>query len=272
MTTPSILPVDQLTALNHVMINKWTDTASIVLVGYECLITMNMEVELVWKSRWNFTKILYLLNRYLIIADAIFLELHYFGTNVPMCKPLIFAAAVLYLFGVFVSESLLIARVIVVWKSTMDKYIFIIVLLGTMYAALVIYSLTSFILLLRPLQYFTLLPFGGCLTDTHGATFWKEFACLLIYDAIMLASMAYPTIKIYRLPYQSELVRHVHVEGVIFYVYLLLLDILCLVMQLAFPDDIFLFTMPSCMIRSILAGRVVLNIRELGARPMSGTN
>lgn len=36
---------------------------------------MDMEVELVWKSQWKPTKVLYLMNRYLIIADAIVLEL-----------------------------------------------------------------------------------------------------------------------------------------------------------------------------------------------------
>ncbi|XP_006458585.1 hypothetical protein AGABI2DRAFT_115617 [Agaricus bisporus var. bisporus H97] len=273
MTTPSMLPADQLTAFNHVTINKWTDTASIVLVGYECLITMDMEVDLVWKSKWNLTKILYLLNRYAIIADAIVLELHYFGTNVPICKPILFAAGVLYICGIFVSESILIARVAVVWKMTMDKYISIIVLLGTMYTAFVLYFLASFLLLVRPLQFFTILPFEGCFADTKGVTLWKEYTCLLIYDAIMLASMAYPTMKTHRRPYQqSSLMRHVHVEGVIFYVYLFLLDILGLVMQLAFPDDIFLFVVPSCIIRSILAGRVVLHIREFGARSLGSAS
>jgi hypothetical protein len=42
---------------------------------YECLITMDLEVELVWKSQWKLKKVLYLVNRYVIIADAIILEL-----------------------------------------------------------------------------------------------------------------------------------------------------------------------------------------------------
>lgn len=48
--------------------------------------------------------------------------------------------------------AILIARVAVVWKMTMDKYISIIVLLGTMYTAFVLYFLASFLLLVRPLQ------------------------------------------------------------------------------------------------------------------------
>ncbi|EKM83109.1 hypothetical protein AGABI1DRAFT_104860 [Agaricus bisporus var. burnettii JB137-S8] len=258
MTSPSILPADQLAGLNQLVVNKWTDMASIALVVYECLITMDMEVELVWKSRWNFTKILYLLNRYVIIADAIVLELNRFGTNVSSCKPLLRAAGVLYMSGILVSASIFIMRVIVVWKTAMRKYMFIIVLFGAIYIALVIYFLASFLLLLRPLQFFTLLPFGGCLNIAKEAssweeyTFWKEYTCLLVYDALMLASVAYPTIR----------------TCIIFYIYLFLFDILCLAMQLSFHDNIFLLVVPSCIVRSILASRVILHIRELCARPM----
>ncbi|XP_006458580.1 hypothetical protein AGABI2DRAFT_115614 [Agaricus bisporus var. bisporus H97] len=247
MTSPSILPADQLAGLNQLVVNKWTDMASIALVVYECLITMDMEVELVWKSRWNFTKILYLLNRYVIIADAIVLELNRFGTNVSSCKPLLRAAGVLYMSGILVSESIFIMRVIVVWKTAMTKYMSIIVLFGAIYIALVIYFLASFLLLLRPLQFFTLLPFGGCLNVAKEAssseeyTFWKEYTCLLVYDALMLASVAYPTIRTcWPLSQQSALMRHIHVEGIIFYIYLFLFDILCLAMQLSFHDNIFL--------------------------------
>ncbi|XP_006458582.1 hypothetical protein AGABI2DRAFT_115615 [Agaricus bisporus var. bisporus H97] len=240
MTSPSIIPAAQLTALNHFVLNKYTDIAAIILIGYECLITMEMEVELVWKSRWNLTKILYLLNRYVTIVDAIVL-VYRVDTKPSSCKPLLFAAGALYMSGIFVSESIFIMRVIVVWKTTMKKYMFVIVLLGVIYTAVVIYFLTRFMLLLRPLKFFTLLPFGGCLVAPEGPksweeyTFWKEYTCLLVYDAVMLASMVYPTIKTcWPLSRQSALLRHIHVEGVIFYVYLFLFDILCLAMQLSF--------------------------------------
>ncbi|EKM83114.1 hypothetical protein AGABI1DRAFT_89716 [Agaricus bisporus var. burnettii JB137-S8] len=276
MTTPSMLPADQLTAFNHVTINKWTDSKAIPLLrpvciliqGYECLITMDMEVDLVWKSKWNLTKILYLLNRYAIIADAIVLELHYFGTNVTICKPILFAAGVLYICGIFVSESILIARVAVVWKMTMDNLCAIVprqllapCTSSSIYSEVIYFSV------------FTILPFEGCFADTKGVTLWKEYTCLLIYDAN-------------RRPYQqSSLMRHVHVEGMTFLLKMSNISFnapqessststfsVGLVMQLAFPDDIFLFVVPSCIIRSILAGRVVLHIREFGARSLGSAS
>ncbi|KAF7777837.1 hypothetical protein Agabi119p4_3909 [Agaricus bisporus var. burnettii] len=239
---------------------------------------MEMEVELVWKSRWNLTKILYLLNRYVTIADAIVL-VYRVDTKPSSCKQLLFAAGALYMSGIFVSESIFIMRVIVVWKTTMKKYMFVIVVLGVIYTAVVIYFLTRFMLLLRPLKFFTLLLFGGCLVAPEGPksweeyTFWKEYTCLLVYDAVMLASMVYPTIKTcWPLSRQSALLRHIHVEGVIFYVYLFLLDILCLAMQLSFRDSILLFVVPNGVIRSILASRVVLHIRELYAQPTGSSS
>jgi hypothetical protein len=85
----------------------------------------------------------------------------------------------------------------------MDKYNFIIILLGTMYTAFITYFISSFFIMLRSLQcefkpihypdivpleiltcfaVFTLLPFGGCFAETNGAALWKEYTCLLIYD------------------------------------------------------------------------------------------
>lgn len=53
---------------------------------YEWLITLDMEVQYVWGSRWNLTKVVYLINRYLVIVDFV---INYFrgstNTSLPAC-------------------------------------------------------------------------------------------------------------------------------------------------------------------------------------------
>ena len=40
---------------------------------YDYLLTLEMEIELVWKSKWNWIKFVYLFQRYLPFIDTVFL-------------------------------------------------------------------------------------------------------------------------------------------------------------------------------------------------------
>ncbi|XP_006455308.1 hypothetical protein AGABI2DRAFT_121238 [Agaricus bisporus var. bisporus H97] len=200
-------------ALNHVVIGKWCDMATIVVFFFECLITMDMEVELVWKSKWTFTKAMYLINRYSTITDIVVLYFHNYGTWVSACQAIYHLGIALYIVGIYLSESLLILRVAVIWKAIGKQWIFVVGILWAMYSAVMVYMLTSTFLLLRDVTFFTLLPFGGCLAQPK-TTLWLDYCLLLIYDITMLAFMAYPTLKAFTVPYKpTGFVKHIHFEG-----------------------------------------------------------
>ncbi|KAF8887425.1 hypothetical protein CPB85DRAFT_1335370 [Mucidula mucida] len=58
-------------ALEHMKIVTYFEVASIALLIYEHLLTFDQEIALIWPSKWNVTKILYLLTRYLPMLDAV---------------------------------------------------------------------------------------------------------------------------------------------------------------------------------------------------------
>ncbi|THV07051.1 hypothetical protein K435DRAFT_380235 [Dendrothele bispora CBS 962.96] len=47
------------------------DIASLTLLVYNYLISLDAEIQLVWKAPWKFGKLLYLLTRYLAFAGAV---------------------------------------------------------------------------------------------------------------------------------------------------------------------------------------------------------
>ncbi|KAF9443572.1 hypothetical protein P691DRAFT_808732 [Macrolepiota fuliginosa MF-IS2] len=229
-------------ALNHVVIEK----------VYEWMITLDMEMQLIWRWEWNFTKAVYLLNRYSVVADFILHCLRSYGEHVPACKPLFQATAVIYIIGLFLSECksiyTLAVRVCAVWK--MNRMV--IASLASVYIIGFIWTFTSFFIMLHSVEFFTLSPFGGCLSRVEGSILWINYLILLIYDVAMLVLIAYPTIQGYRSIHEhTDLVKRVYVEGVLFYVYLLVVDIVCVTLQLTLhrnidypawqPDDVFLF-------------------------------
>uniref|UniRef100_A0A0W0F554 DUF6533 domain-containing protein n=1 Tax=Moniliophthora roreri TaxID=221103 RepID=A0A0W0F554_MONRR len=47
------------------------DTASAFLFLYDVLLSFNLELEYMWKSEWKIFKILYIIQRYLPVADTV---------------------------------------------------------------------------------------------------------------------------------------------------------------------------------------------------------
>ncbi|KAF9450322.1 hypothetical protein P691DRAFT_773973 [Macrolepiota fuliginosa MF-IS2] len=256
-------------ALNHVVIGKWTDMATMVVTVYEWLITLDMEIRLIWRREWSFTKVMYLLNRYSVVVDFVLNCFRSYGEHVPACRPLFQATAVIYIIGLFLSEYTLAMRVCAVWK--MNKIV--IASLASVYVVSFAWTLTSFSIMLHSVEFFTFLPFGGCLSKIEGSTLWINYVILFIYDVAMLVLIAYPTIQGYRSIYEhTDLVKHIYIEGVLFYVYLLVVDIVCVTLQLALPDDIFLFGIPVRTLRSILAARALLHLRVYSRHNIQGVS
>lgn len=48
--------------------------AAVAMFVYDYLLTLEMEIELVWRSKWNWIKYLYLFQRYLPFVDTVFLS------------------------------------------------------------------------------------------------------------------------------------------------------------------------------------------------------
>ncbi|EKM83175.1 hypothetical protein AGABI1DRAFT_104904 [Agaricus bisporus var. burnettii JB137-S8] len=228
---------------------------------YDWLITLDVEIQLVWqRSGWSHLKIAYLINRYLVIVDIIIIYSHSYITHPEACKPIFEGAGVLYLLGVIISEYITSLRVCVVWE--MNKII-IAILISTLTTATIYVLITNFLVKDRLVC---------CFANLHDLTLWASFILMLGHDTVALALMAYPTIKGYTRPYQrTVLVERIHVEGVLFYVYFVVVDLVTVIIEVALPNSVFLFSMGVRFLRSMLACRVVLHIREYSSLSVNGS-
>lgn len=64
-------------SLQHITLSVLTSfaVAGATLFIYDYLLTVNLEIELVWRSRWTATKCLYFIQRYLPFVGSVFLVL-----------------------------------------------------------------------------------------------------------------------------------------------------------------------------------------------------
>ncbi|TFK33408.1 hypothetical protein BDQ12DRAFT_691220 [Crucibulum laeve] len=68
-------------ASEHIQITRYAQLASSSIILYEHLITLDSEVELIWKSSWSAGKALFLINRYYSLFSVIFNNYAFFSNT-----------------------------------------------------------------------------------------------------------------------------------------------------------------------------------------------
>ncbi|KAH9475847.1 hypothetical protein JR316_0011407 [Psilocybe cubensis] len=245
-----------------------------VFFAYDWMLTLGMEIELIWKAKWTYIKVLYLFQRYLTFYDTFYASyLLMFGKNLSKetCKSLFTQMRVSYLVGIIAAETLCSIRIWAVWNK--DRRFFIILPIcaiciwgpatAAMASAIVVSQYTD-----APYR-----GFVGCFNtnakDIHLEYVW---ACLLAYDAISLVLVMIPGIRIYHqgLIGRSRLSHVVFRDGVIYYITLFLFSLLNIIFSVSLESATrsSLANMGRAL-HSTLASRVVLHMRDTVHTPRS---
>lgn len=106
--------------------------------------------------------------------------------------------------------------------------------------------------------------FRGCFV-THTDTIASiNYAAAAVVEAIVLVLMIISASRFYRHGRHTELVNVVHVDGILFYIYLLALNAMNLGFVFAMPPDLMISMSPiEISMYAVLTCRIVLNIRAV---------
>ncbi|KAF5319389.1 hypothetical protein D9619_008525 [Psilocybe cf. subviscida] len=102
----------------------YVDVAACALFVWDYFLTFGLEVQHIWKSRWNVIKVVFLLQRYLPFFDSCYLVLYRqlaYNLTAKECRNLPIISGLVSIVGVALSEVLLGFRVYAVWSR--NKYI-----------------------------------------------------------------------------------------------------------------------------------------------------
>ncbi|KAF8476521.1 hypothetical protein JB92DRAFT_3050245 [Gautieria morchelliformis] len=214
--------------------------ASIVILIYDYLLTIKLELEFVWGTPWNVGKILYLLTRYTVFVDSLMLAYFHFargqsvsprtpGTNILRLVVLIFRTWAIWGRSRKVAFGLPILLVIVVVPL---GYLTRIGLTSISFAGV------------------TRLPIPNrqsCfLTGNDSVTFLWDYVIIVSFETVILVLTLVQGVQHYRHT-TSSLVSTLYADGILYYVYLLMLSIANVVMQRVF--------------HAILPGRILLHLK-----------
>jgi len=232
--------------------------ACATILVYDLACTLDQEILYVWPRPWSMSTALFVLNRYLPFVDT-FLSLSAKFTRISPEECLMRNKAVgwLSVFGIMLSEGILMLRTYAIWERKRGVLIFLCAL------ALVVSVPTIVFLYLetRSLQYKPNSPdVLGCTLAHSGKILIFGYLMIMISEtaiAVLTAVKAYRDLRRSRVPWILKLYR----DGMLFYVYLLIVSIANVMVPILAPSMYanWLAT-PQRVLHSVLCSRVLLLI------------
>jgi len=221
-----------------------------------------MEVDLVWKSKWNFMKGLYLFQRYLPFIDTVWRVLHLQirgSLTKTECRNLYYSTGVMMAAGIAASEMILTLRTWAVWNRS--KYLSII--LSILYV-LVWGSCIAIVCIFLNSVKFSDPPYTGlkgCFLTQANKNLVIVWVQLIAWDTLVLVLMLVPGVQGYQYGNRS-LIKVIYRDGVIYYLYLFVLSLINIVLVKTLPPQYQqLLSSVERMLHSTLTSRVILHIR-----------
>jgi len=240
--------------------------ASIVtILLYDWMLTLPQEIKFMWRASWNWTKVLYLLTRYIPFASMAFMARNQFAyaATPDSCKRALQAACWLSVVGMDLAEIVLAVRTYAVWNKDKRVGISLALLLG-------LCQIPNGIFIQKFMQEIDLIQnpypeiYRGCVAIRATKIIYVNWVLFSIVDGVVLVLMVISATKSYH-RHVSDLLNVIYMDGIRFYLYLFCVTLVNVVITLVLPIDF--VGVGSCIeivLHSNLACRLMIGLREAG--------
>ncbi|KAJ7483259.1 hypothetical protein FB451DRAFT_1233922 [Mycena latifolia] len=256
---------------NDTFANNCATAAFVSILVYDWLLTLRSEVEYIWKQKMSFGKLLYLLNRYLVIIDLVILLNSYAnpiirGSKV-FCVPWFHIDSWLGVISIVTIDTIMLIRVWAMWHRSKKALVFLLSLQvlcnlaeagATLWASLTLFSIPS-PNNIRP-----------CLTGfARPNVLYALFMGVVVWDlVVMVATLirAIPALRLNRTatPMIGLLLR----DGIQYFVLMLFIALGCIIVLNVAPGALatMLLTLQR-VTNSVIGSRIMLNLRGMLLNP-----
>ncbi|KDR72731.1 hypothetical protein GALMADRAFT_252945 [Galerina marginata CBS 339.88] len=246
------------------------EVAAAALYLWDYLLTVGMEIELVWTSRWNVIKVLFLVQRYLPLLDTCILTLYRDlqpGRTGNGCTVIEMATGFMYVGGYVVAEALLTFRVWALWERSRTLAFILPVAFAVCWAP-------AFVVMYYFQQSLRFSPapipgVPGCFVIAASEILKWCWVSLIIWNAFTLFLMLIPGMRHYRSQLHSSLLYSVvYRDGTFYFFFLFVLSIINIVLTVTVvPTKRFFISSLERCLHSMLASRVILHMRDHARLP-----
>lgn len=240
--------------------------SAVALAVYDYLLNFGREVTLIWLSPWTYTKVLYLVVRYLpFLAFVMFLRYQlYLGVTVASCEwifPVVVWATTV---STFTAEVIMMIRTWAVWGRDKRVAAFFLTLcclyIGLATAGNVKFN-RSVVLAEPPYP-----GYRGCLLVQASTSLTYDYVMLVVMEFFVCVLTAWSAVLSSKTGTTNRLSAIIHRDGILFYLYLLVGSVANVIFFTApvIPPELHVAFVPICLaLYTNLTSRVVLNIREV---------
>ncbi|KAI0297964.1 hypothetical protein BC826DRAFT_1103290 [Russula brevipes] len=209
-------------------LNGWQLTSGIVvastaLIFYDWFLTSADEFDFLWGRRITYTRILFILARYPALAGAI---VYLF----PLTDTLNEVTTCLSVVTILSSELILAMRAWAIWGRSRAILVFLIVLLiACAVPAIVVVVQDMVTAVVVPTVTLSGVPRCQILVDTIQDAWLVPYIVIMVFEAVVLGLTLYKILRIHQgvpKPWRSTLLDVLWIDGVMYFIFMLLLGIL----------------------------------------------
>ncbi|KAF6758728.1 hypothetical protein DFP72DRAFT_888061 [Ephemerocybe angulata] len=244
---------------------KYAFVASLAFVLADAIHCFPLEVKLIWGSKWNMGKVLYLLSRYLVFVTITIPEVYNLSSNlsVEQCRLTFASGSVMVVVVVTVSEAILFLRVYALGGRSRAIGMFLAILYLGIHSA-VFASLAKFILSIEygasPLP-----AIISCFPIKSNNKLLSIVFILLLVSELVILIMTFWLCFAKHQSTKSPLVATFYKDGLFYFLLLSAVSTGNIICNLVAPlPYIYLLAIPQMVLHSALSTRMVLHIRKLG--------
>ncbi|EGN96483.1 hypothetical protein SERLA73DRAFT_141908 [Serpula lacrymans var. lacrymans S7.3] len=255
MSTLSSFP----TILSDLQTTKYLNVAGLAIWIFDYVLSFESEIRLVWGRKWDATRILFSLARYLTLVGVIMTVYAAVQTRTGNCAPFGDVSNVFHILSIIVAEGLLIMRTYAFWQRSKRLMIW---LLG-----FAVISLVAAMVLSRLIQGPAEKPnLGGCVFVSSKTGAAIQYSFLINYECVLLGLTMYKFVKHYRRN-KSALVTALYWGSIKYMSCMIIVTLANIVVSVALPIGYrnALDTL-QLVLHSILASRILFDLRETDAR------
>jgi len=227
---------------------------------YDYIITLGQEVKYIWLKPWRFGTVLFMANRYLSFLTTfttLYLEFAVVGPEV--CKIGNAVATCLIALGLMVAETILLLRTLAIWKWK-RKILYGLILMALSTFLIGIYLTTTEIL---SFKYKEVPPGGqGCFIASASKNILAPFVLIALSETVVV-TLTWLKGREHLRSSKKSWVKRIYQDGLIFYIYLLIITIVNIIVPAAAPEPKYknYLAVLQHLSHSVFCNRVILRIQ-----------
>ncbi|KAL4258819.1 DUF6533 domain-containing protein [Pleurotus pulmonarius] len=261
------------TVLEHFRLVLYFDFASLAIVLYDYMLTLELEARHIWskQQRWSLIRILFLVNRYMPFIDITFSLYNELLPTDRGCSFMNIFSGWSFCLSIALSEVVLTLRTWSLWEGRRWSGIALVLFYLSCWVPILI--LFGIFLEDADVHALRLPGYATCIIFPANKSLYLCWTLLLAYDAGTLALMLIAGTRSHTQLYgrskgSSALLNTIFRDGITYYIALFVLSLMNIITVAMLPKEfVNLFSVLQRAVHSTLTSRVVLHLREQAEKP-----